>query len=42
MRIVNEDGLYDIETGLVYSMPVRTNGFEKEVVTGLNIDDFSR
>lgn len=42
MGIVNEGGLYGIEAGLVYSMPVRTNGFEWEVVTDLEIDEFSR
>ncbi len=36
------DGSYGIETGIVYSYPVRCNNGQYEIVQGLSIDDFSR
>ena len=42
MGIINEGGMYGIDSGLCYSMPVKTNNFEWKVVEGLEIDAFSR
>ena len=36
------DGSYGIETGIVYSYPVRCDNGEYEIVQDLSIDDFSR
>ena len=36
------DGSYGIESGIVYSYPVRCSGGHYEIVQGLAIDDFSR
>jgi len=36
------DGSYGIESGIVYSYPVRCTGGNYEIVQGLSIDDFSR
>ena len=36
------DGSYGIESGIVYSYPVRCSGGHYEIVQGLTIDDFSR
>ena len=36
------DGSYGIETGIVYSYPVRCDNGRYEIVQGLKIDDFSR
>jgi malate dehydrogenase len=36
------DGSYGIEPGIIYSFPVRCSGGRYEIVTGLNVDDFSR
>jgi len=36
------DGSYGIETGIVYSYPVRCNNGQYEIVQGLSNDDFSR
>jgi len=36
------DGSYGIETGIVYSYPVRCDNGQYEIVQGLSIDDFSR
>jgi malate dehydrogenase len=36
------DGSYGIESGIVYSYPVRCSGGDYEIVQGLSIDDFSR
>ncbi|MGA8211582.1 MAG: malate dehydrogenase [Nocardioidaceae bacterium] len=39
---VASDGSYGIPEGIIYSYPVVTKGGEWEVVSGLEIDDFSR
>jgi malate dehydrogenase len=39
---VPSDGSYGIDEGVVYSFPVRCSGGRYEIVTGLDIDDFSR
>ena len=39
---VASDGSYGIESGLIYSFPVRTSNGEYEIVQDLSIDDFSR
>ena len=39
---VLSDGSYDVPEGLVYSYPVTTRGGDWSIVTGLEIDDFSR
>ncbi len=39
---VRSDGSYDVPEGLVYSYPVTTSGGDWSIVTGLEIDDFSR
>ncbi|HET7386248.1 MAG TPA: malate dehydrogenase [Nocardioidaceae bacterium] len=39
---VKSDGSYGVPEGLVYSFPVTTSGGDWEVVSGLEIDDFSR
>jgi len=36
------DGSYGIEPGLINSFPIHSNGHELEVVSGLQINDFSR
>ena len=36
------DGSYGIESGIIYSYPVRCSGGQYEIVQGLSIDDFSR
>jgi len=36
------DGSYGIESGIIYSLPVRCRDGQYEVVQGLSIDDFSR
>jgi malate dehydrogenase len=36
------DGSYGIEPGIIYSFPVRCSGGRYEIVTGLDVDDFSR
>ena len=36
------DGSYGVESGIVYSFPVRCRDGQYEVVQGLSIDDFSR
>jgi malate dehydrogenase len=36
------DGSYGIESGIIYSYPVRCSGGRYEIVQGLEIDDFSR
>jgi len=36
------DGSYGIEPGIVYSFPVRCSGGRYEIVTGLDVDNFSR
>lgn len=36
------DGSYGIETGIIYSYPVRCSSGKYEIVQGLAIDDFSR
>ena len=36
------DGSYGIETGIIYSYPVRCDNGQYEIVQGLSIDDFSR
>jgi malate dehydrogenase len=41
MAVVS-DGSYGVPEGLVYSYPVTTSNGEWQVVTGLEIDDFSR
>jgi malate dehydrogenase len=42
MGVISEGGKYGIEDGLMFSVPVKTNGFEWTVHEGLNIDEFSR
>jgi len=39
---VPSDGSYGIAEGVVYSFPVRCSGGRHEIVTGLDIDEFSR
>ena len=39
---VPSDGSYGIAEGVIYSFPVRCSGGQYEIVTGLDIDDFSR
>src|SRR4051794_4360514 len=39
---VHSDGSYGVPEGLVYSYPVTTRGGDWEIVSGLEIDDFSR
>jgi malate dehydrogenase len=39
---VPSDGSYGIAEGVVYSFPVRCSGGRYEIVTGLDIDEFSR
>ncbi len=39
---VCSDGSYGIESGLICSFPIHSNGHELEVVQGLPINDFSR
>ena len=39
---VPSDGSYGIAEGVVYSFPVRCSGGRDEIVTGLDIDEFSR
>jgi malate dehydrogenase len=39
---VHSDGSYGVPEGLVYSYPVTTKGGDWEIVSGLEIDDFSR
>jgi malate dehydrogenase len=36
------DGSYGIEPGIIYSFPVRCSGGRYEIVTGLDVDDFSQ
>jgi len=36
------DGSYGIEPGVIYSYPVRCRGGDYEIVTGLEVNDFSR
>ena len=36
------DGSYGIETGVIYSYPVRCKDGKYEIVQGLDISDFSR
>jgi len=36
------DGSYGIEPGIIYSFPVRCSGGRYEIVTGLDVNDFSR
>ncbi|MCP5091218.1 MAG: malate dehydrogenase, partial [Gammaproteobacteria bacterium] len=36
------DGSYGVESGIIYSFPVRCRDGQYEVVQGLSIDDFSR
>ena len=39
---VPADGSYGIEPGVIYSYPVRTRDGEYDIVTGLDISEFSR
>jgi len=39
---VNSDGSYGIDTGLICSFPVRSNGQRVEIVQGVPVNDFSR
>ncbi len=39
---VPADGSYEIESGVIYSFPVRCNDGKYEIVQGLGISDFSR
>jgi len=39
---IPSDGSYGIDTGLMYSFPVRCKGGDYEIVQGLPVDDFSR
>ena len=39
---VPADGSYEIESGVIYSFPVRCNDRKYEIVQGLGISDFSR
>jgi malate dehydrogenase len=39
---VPSDGSYDVPEGLVYSFPVTVETGRWEIVTGLDVDDFSR
>ncbi|HWF19419.1 MAG TPA: malate dehydrogenase [Verrucomicrobiae bacterium] len=39
---VHSDGSYGIETGLICSFPVRSNGQKLEIVQGLSVDAFSK
>jgi malate dehydrogenase len=39
---ITSDGSYDIESGLIYSFPVRCNDGRYSIVAGLEINDFSR
>jgi len=39
---VISDGSYDIPKGLVFSYPVTCKDFDYKIVTGLNVDEFSR
>ena len=36
------DGSYGIESGVIYSYPVRCSGGNYEIVQGLEVSDFSR
>ena len=39
---VCSDGSYGVESGLISSFPIHSNGHELEIVQGLPINDFSQ
>ncbi|MBV8587923.1 MAG: malate dehydrogenase, partial [Verrucomicrobia bacterium] len=39
---VCSDGSYGVEQGLISSFPIRSTGTEWEIVSGLDVDPFSR
>lgn len=39
---VTSDGSYGIEKGLMFSFPIRSNGFSWEIVPGVNLADFAK
>jgi malate dehydrogenase len=39
---VHSDGSYDIEKGLLFSFPIRSNGSKYEIIQGVSVNEFSR
>ena len=39
---IPSDGSYGIDSGVIYSYPVRCAGGKYEIVQGLEVDEFSR